>query len=167
MSGRLVQGLNVALALGCLGLAALIYTTLAPASPEKTRPETGTGAGTEDAADPSPGETAEAAFGLPPLSSFREISRRPLFSETRRPAAAPVQAQPAPALDFVLTGIVTTDGGAIAFLRLKGQPGVVRATAGQEIRGWRVDRILPDRIVLRHGDRLQELKVGKPPGEPD
>lgn len=168
MNDRLVQGLNAGLTLGCLGLAALIYTMLAPVAPQEAA-ETRPAARTEGAGDPPPEAAAADAFGLPPLSSFREISRRPLFSETRQPAAAvaPAQARPAPALDFVLTGIVTTDSGAVAFLRLAGQPSVVRATAGDAIGDWRVDRILADRIVLRHGDRLEELKVGKPPGEPD
>ena len=169
MSNWSVQGLNAALALGCLGLAALIYDTIV--SPP-TAEILGTEQGLAETGEPglseqlSPPADSSPALALPPLSVFQEISRRPLFTETRRPAirAAAPQVQAAPELDLLLTGVVTADSGAIAFLRLKGRPPIVRATAGQTVQGWRVDQILPDRIVLSHGESRRELRVGKAPG---
>jgi type II secretory pathway component PulC len=102
-------------------------------------------------------------FSMPPLGTFSEIAARPVFIPSRRPlpppipsnvpAVPPAPPQPPPAppppVNLTLVGIMIGAEGRYAVVRAGGSQIVTTLAEGQEIGGWTVFLILPDRIVLR------------------
>lgn len=110
-----------------------------------------------------PGASAvEPGFSMPALASFSETAIRPLFAETRRPAAEPATPAAARAplrrLDASLVGIVLKPGERWALVRGGADKEPRRVLEGQSVDGWRVVRILADRIVVE-GDGTQEIRL--------
>ena len=116
-----------------------------------------TGGSNAAAADPAAADPAAAnpvaAQPLPRLSATRE---RPLFSPSRRPPAAPpptvvVRAEPTPpppAPSLTLFGVVADQDGAHAVVRTASADRTVRVRIGDEIEGWKVEKIESRRLVL-------------------
>jgi hypothetical protein len=102
----------------------------------------------------------EASFAMPPLDSLAEVLRRPLFSASRKaPTAAVAAAADAVSTGFTLVGIVLSPRGNRALVE-HGQPSHLdHAREGQELDGWTVEKILRDRVVLRHADERVEVKL--------
>ena len=154
-----------ALAAACLGLGmAWVWIVLNPAEPIVPAQS--------PARAPALPATAEPLkFTTPPADAFSEISARPVFIPTRRPipppAAPSVAAIPTPSppplpapppqLNVALVGIMIGDEGRFALVRPAGSQTVTTLAQGQEIGGWRVFLILPDRIVLRVGSIETEI----------
>ncbi|MFA5123651.1 hypothetical protein [Zavarzinia sp.] len=89
-----------------------------------------------------PAATTPAAPDLP------EILERPVFAESRRPAAV------AAAAPFGLLGVVTGGGLATAWLRLP-DGSTARVRPGDTAAGWQLVSIEPRRVVLgRGGDTI-------------
>lgn len=112
---------------------------------------------------PVPMPNAPAAHvtpSLPPLTDFREVLARPLFAPTRRPREAPAMASGGPpkALEATLRGVVILPDSRVGLFQLGNAPEMQRIAEGQEIAGWRLERVLPDRVVLR-ADRVEEVKL--------
>lgn len=110
---------------------------------------------------------AADAAALPPLASLSETVDRPLFSETRRPkevAEAPSPAA-APTLNVMLTGVVITGDKRLANIRTPDEPRVRLLSEGDSISNWRIDSILPDRVILSSGQRIEHvlLRKAEPP----
>jgi hypothetical protein len=109
---------------------------------------------------------AEPSFTMPPLASFSETVARPLFSETRRPMAEPAMpkaaAVAARSVEAALVGIVMMPGERWALVRGLSDREPQRILEGQAIDGWRVVKILADRIVVE-SDRLQEIRLRPEP----
>jgi hypothetical protein len=110
-------------------------------------------------------------FNMPPVDSFSEIDVRPVFSPSRRPlppapvaathaptapAPPPPQAAPVPA-NLTLVGIITGSGEHFALIRVAGSATLATVAEGQEVGGWRVHLILPDRIVVRSAATETEI----------
>jgi hypothetical protein len=146
-----------ALGLLCLALAVVwIWISLNPAEP--------VGVALAPApASAQPTNVEPPLFNMPPMAAFSEIAARPVFIPSRRPipppaaltlAAAPAPAPPPPPapppqINLTLVGIMIGDEGRYALVRSAGSQTVTTLAEGQEIGGWQVYLILPDRIVLR------------------
>lgn len=117
---------------------------------------------TADASAPlPPAQAAEReVFHLAPLGSFRNITSRPLFTATRRPAPASAEtdnktgaARPGP---FLLTGVIIADEARLAFIRDQRGGAQYQVGIGAQVEGWTVEAIHPDRvIVVRAGERAE------------
>jgi hypothetical protein len=94
---------------------------------------------------------------MPDKDRFSIIVERPLFSPVRRPNSEEPAAEPAPTLDFTLSGIVISSGEPFALLKPSAGDGLMRVKEGDDVTGWTVARIESDRIVVRQRSVEQEL----------
>lgn len=103
---------------------------------------------------------------LDELSVTRE---RPLFAPTRRPppkSVAPVANRveppppPAPPPSLVVLGIISENGEGSAAVRSadKGSK-VLRVRTGDDVGGWKIERIEPRRLVLTQGERSVDFTM--------
>jgi hypothetical protein len=96
-----------------------------------------------------------ARFALPPLNTYAEVTQRPLFAETRRPA--PGSAVDPAAASFTLVAIIISGDDRHALLAHGQPPQTERIVEGQSVDGWTVESILSDRVVLRRVDTRMEV----------
>jgi general secretion pathway protein N len=155
-------GVALLLSALCLAFGGVIYYELGMAGGEApTAPMPAVG-GTAPPLPPQPASSA-----LPPIESFAEVTRRPLFSPTRQPpppeAVKDTQGNPN---NFSLLGIVIADGGRVALIEYGRPPALARLKEGQTVEGWTLQSILPDRVVLQHGATEQEVKLKDRAGQP-
>jgi general secretion pathway protein N len=155
---QLVPALLLAL---CLGLVGVIYI-------EVDQPPI-------DPASAAPRQLPEAiaavadapGFTMPPLRGYTEVLERPLFSETRRPSvdspAAPVDPRSSA---FNLVGTIITSHEHRALIEHGQPPKLERVAEGQDIDGWSVESIRPDRVILTRADARLEVRVKDEPGAP-
>jgi hypothetical protein len=136
----------------CAGLAGVLYNEFRALG---EAPFEGSSNGETPTVAPLP---PDPVFTLPPAEDFAAIVERPVFSPSRRPlaTAAPVADQGG---DFVLVGIVISDGKPFALVRP--QPGAppVRVDEGGVIAGWTAEAILADMIRFRRGEATIELDL--------
>lgn len=140
----------------CLGACAIVYHELVQDESAPVEPD---GGGVAKLSDPAVKQT-DAPFALPPIENYAEVTMRPLFSATRRPA--PPQAVPRGSLEpasLVLTGVILTSDGRMALVQEAKSPKPTRLKEGQEIQGWTVQSILPDRVVIHRGTVEQAVKL--------
>jgi len=100
----------------------------------------------------------EPAFAVPPLQTYAEVTERPLFSPSRRPAAVTQQVA-GPASSLALVGVVISGDGRVALIRQGKAPALARVREGQQVEGWTVRSIAPDRVVVRNGTSEAQLKL--------
>lgn len=113
---------------------------------------------------------------LQPLQQLSATKDKPLFSPARRPPAklvAPVARQeppppPPPPPSVVVLGIVSENGDGHAAIRVASRGDkVVRVRTGDDVSGWKVERIEPRRLVLKQGVRSVDFALftgaAKPP----
>jgi hypothetical protein len=106
------------------------------------------------------------------LDKLHDTTRRPLFEKSRRPIEAPAQLPlpkaepPAPvaarAVDqnaLSLLGIVASEGRTIALLKRNQTGQNIRVEVGEEVDGWTIVRIEPQRVFLRQGDTQIALQL--------
>jgi len=102
---------------------------------------------------------------LPAMDTFAEVTERPLFSPTRKPA--PLEAVPDAGGNvngFFLTSIVVDGGQREALIQHGHPPALSRLIEGQSVEGWTVQSIEADRVVLQRAGTAQELKLkDRPP----
>lgn len=109
-------------------------------------------------------EGDDATSAMPSLDSLADVLRRPLFSPNRRPpAVSAAAAANADATGFTLVGVVISPRGSRALIEHGQPPHLDHAREQQEIDGWTVEKILGDRVVLRHAEDRVELKVKDAP----
>lgn len=114
-------------------------------------------------------------FRLPPAEAFEDIGTRPLFIATRRPEPPPPPDEPpppppvvekapaAPELKWQLFGVMITPHRSIALLRPdEPQAKTARVVLGDRMGDWRLESVLPGRVVLKKGDKTQELTLVRP-----
>ena len=152
----------------CIGLGFLIFTQARDGVP---LPDLSGTIAQSSVAPVVAGETPRGLAPMPPIETFDEVVERPLFFRSRRPpdpdAAPPPEAPPAPKADFVLTGLVISGKERLALLRPAGSKTVARVHQGEEIEGWRVEAIHADRVVLKRGETVQEIRLeDRPPPKP-
>jgi general secretion pathway protein N len=112
---------------------------------------------------PAPPPARAAAFKLPPLATYAEVTERPLFSATREPPPPEAgQDLLGKSSGFVLLGIVLAPEDKAVLIRHGHE--IARLKEGQAVEGWTVRSILPDRITLQHGASEVELKLKDRPG---
>lgn len=123
-----------------------------------------------------PGVAAEAKL-LPPLNprpaeqAYPEMTARPLFIATRRPAPTPEPAQQATMRrgQFILQGVTIAGDTRIALLREKANGKIHRVEKGHDINGMKLAEVNPDSVTLAQGKEqevlpLQVLKAPPGPG---
>jgi type II secretory pathway component PulC len=100
---------------------------------------------------------APSRQAMPEQERFAVIVERPLFSPSRqRPSAEPSGAS-APSLNLSLFGVVISTDQRIALVELGADGDPLPVKQGDEISGWRVARIEPDRILIRQDMTEREL----------
>lgn len=118
----------------------------------------------QQAAEPEGGDESPVGFELPPAEEFAEVTERPLFSRSRRPAP-PEEGQPgeataagdATAARIALNGVLLTHSRKVALLRFDDDPKVMHVSEGQEAGGWLITKIAADRVVVRRGQQESEI----------
>jgi hypothetical protein len=105
----------------------------------------------------SPDRGHDPTFAMPPLDSFAEVVSRPLFMPSRRPpVAAAMSDRPS---DITLIGTIISASDRRALLG-HGIPQTIEHVAlGQNIDGWTVKSIDPERVVLAQEQREIEVKA--------
>ena len=107
-------------------------------------------------------------FRLPPPDQFLDVTVRPLFVATRRPApTAPPPEPPKPGMkkdQFILMGTAIVAEGKFAFLLEKAGNKNRVVAEGKEINGIMVREVTKDRVVLRQYDDTEVLvlRTNKP-----
>jgi len=86
--------------------------------------------------------------------SLAVVLERPVFSETRRPRGTATGGAQATPIDFTLLGVVISGSQRSALIRTGKGEAVQRLTEGEDIAGWKLVQIAPDRIVVRR-DRVE------------
>lgn len=148
----------------CLGFGYLVYAELSvPFEPVKFgRPDSGSASVAKPPLRPS--------VGAPPLRGFAETLKRPLFSESRRPAPpGTARSTVAPtALPLRLIGVIITPDRRTALIRESRSAEITELAVGQSVQGWSLERVLPDRVVMRSGEirETYKLETETPPPEP-
>jgi general secretion pathway protein N len=102
---------------------------------------------------------------LQPFDQLSATHDRPLFSPTRRPPPpppAPVMSRsepppPPPPPSVVVLAILVDDGDGRATIRSADK--VVRVRTGDDVSGWKVERIESRRLVLALGERTVDFKL--------
>lgn len=115
-------------------------------------------------AETESGDESPAGFELPPAEEFAEVTERPLFSRSRRPAP-PEEGQPgeataggdATAARIALNGVLLTHTRKVALLRFDDDPKVMHVSEGQEAGGWLIKKITADRVVVSRGQQESEI----------
>jgi hypothetical protein len=97
------------------------------------------------------------------VRSYDVISDRPLFSESRRPPERLPEDEAGPTADTLrhinLTGVIITPARKTALLYSQHSPDTINLQEGQSIEGWRLDKVLHDRIVLSHDGETTEINI--------
>ena len=144
------------LALACTGLCTVIAAELAasPPAPPSSAP-------TPSSRGPAASVDANDGFAMPPLSAYGDVLARPLFSDTRRPAAVAAAAANARST-FVLVGTILSRQERSALIK-HGQPSHIdHVVEGQTVDGWIVESIAPDRVVFANaGARVSVTAKGE------
>ena len=103
---------------------------------------------------------------MKPLDDFSEIAQRPLFIPSRRPLPPNTEPpRPGPRTAerhrFTLKGVVIVGDERMAVLvnQRRRSRTVLRVVEGQQIDGWLVEAIMPDRVVLRQGETREEVAL--------
>jgi len=119
------------------------------------------------AANPAPAEPEIAAppslSEIPPLSHFAAISERPLFQPSRQPPAAE---RPAPAAPlgiearYRVVGLIIAGPSRRALLMSADRK--LEVGEGDNLDGWRVERIEADRLVLSSAAGQAVLVLRRP-----
>jgi hypothetical protein len=80
--------------------------------------------------------------------------------QTRRPreTSATASGGPPKALEATLRGVVILPDARVGLFKIGNAPEMQRIVEGQEIAGWRLEQVLPDRVVLRAG-RVEEVML--------
>ena len=97
----------------------------------------------------------------PPEQAYPEVTARPLFVSTRRPApeAAVAQAPTMPKGKFTLQGVIVQGDQRIALLRERTSGRVHRAEAGKEVDGLKVLQIDREAVTLGLGDERETVNL--------
>jgi len=115
-------------------------------------------------AETESGDESPVGFELPPAEEFAEVTERPVFSRSRRPAP-PEEGQPgdattsgdATAARIALNGVLLTHTRKVALLRFDDDPKVMHVSEGQEAGGWLIKKITADRVVVSRGQQESEI----------
>lgn len=142
----------------CLVLGYAVYRALE---------RTDTGGSTEIALsrpEKIPALAPQPRFAMPPITTYPETIKRPLFSPSRQPQVETTET-PLPKavlnsdIKARLSGIIITPEGRFALLQKPTETEAIRVSEGQNFEGWVVKSIQADRIVLNRGDSTQVVMI--------
>jgi general secretion pathway protein N len=107
-----------------------------------------------------PAEVTPETFRLPQpqpvaLAEVSAALERPLFTQSRRPPAAP--AAPPRRLEATLAGVLTDGPEKVAIVVSTGVDRAHRLREGDVFQGWRVAKIEDDAILLERDGRSERL----------
>ena len=114
------------------------------------------------------GDTDQQAIAgpllIPAIVTYRDIVERPLFSDTRRPQAAPeaaAAATPAAVLNtkWKLTGIVVAGENSSAHVVGIGDKKTLRLQLGTMLDGWRLEKVAADHVEFGLSGRTATLSL--------
>ncbi|MGI9435182.1 MAG: hypothetical protein ACR2Q4_10210 [Geminicoccaceae bacterium] len=153
------------LALGLVGVIAFELSDGFPLSPSVTAaPMRATSGASAVSEVPS--------LALPLRATVDEITKRPLFSASRRPLDPVVEAPSEPVNEVVqtlslrLVGTMVTGTQRVALL-LHPEQGLVRLRTRQKIDGWQLETIDQNRVSLQQGDDVTWLTLQPEEGAPN
>ncbi len=141
------------LAVLCAVLAGVVVAELTGSNATTLAPP-GSGAPAPSKIEPT---AAKENFSLRALSSFANVTERPLFSPNRRPAARPADSAGAWS-SFALAGIIITPQSREALVSHGKPPTISHVAEGQTVEGWTVTAIYPDHVVFSDQTDEHELK---------
>lgn len=154
--------ITTSLAVLCLGLGWTVYADYH--RPVPLKPVVGQAASGPILKGQDRVGSKRTAIALPPIEAFGEIVARPLFNVSRRPIVVeePIVPEKTSELKVMLSGIVIGHSQQIAHLRSETDKRTRALSVGDKIDNWRIESILPDRVVLRSGGRVETLLMQKP-----
>lgn len=135
---------------------ALLAGILAIESHNLLQPKAGNTGNTANAVTPP----NQARFNPPALATFSEITERPLFSESRKPAPKPQtvdKAAPTTPLRLQLEGIAITPESRLAMVRDLIKNRVLNLALGEQHEGWELISISENVATFKRGEQIQEL----------
>jgi hypothetical protein len=98
-----------------------------------------------------------APSGPPKLADLSAIVERPVFAPSRRPAPG---SRHRPATDaFEVSGTLIGAGRRTALIRLPGSQTLREVEEGQEVAGWKLEKILPDRVIVSSKGETAEIPI--------
>lgn len=163
MARRRAGGITTSLVFLCAVLGGVIYLQVNAELPLPPAPEVASGAA------PSPQPQPPRSFSLGPRAEFAETIDRPLFMSTRRPPVPglvepepdeePPPAPPATLPGFALRGVVISPEERFALLQVAGAAELRKVNVGEQVDGWEVASIGPNRVVLKQGAVVHELTL--------
>ena len=152
-----------------LGLSGLLYVQWEVAPEQAPPPVLQRGAAPSDGGEPASQAAAED-FALSDPQAFDVISQRPLFAEGRRPpedapaeVIAPEQKEDLKGLN--LSTVLITPQVSVAWVKDAKSSDLIRLEPGKKIRGWTVQAVQPDRLLLASGTETAELELREFPAE--
>jgi hypothetical protein len=152
----------LALLLLCGGLAGAMAVELISASEaDWSAPEAATAPSLPSANIPK----TSSQFTLPPLESFAEIAERPLFSSSRRPPAIDAAQTVDQPFSATLAGIVISTSSRNIIVAHGDPPVLTRLKEGDNLDGWSVSSIEPNRVLFQRGSEERQLKLSDVPGK--
>ncbi len=97
----------------------------------------------------------------PPLKRYKQTLERPAFHVSRRaPTIAPGKPPPPPnAIAIKLVGIIITPDEQTALIREPRSSEITELSIGQTLQGWVLEEVMPDRIILKSGDRRETYRL--------
>ena len=152
----------------CAGLGYVVYLEMEQPVPSLPPVSTPTEV-TEHVATPA----QKTVFRMPSKTAFNQLAMRPPFSPTRRPPRPkppePVVQQPQPAAparkwtepQITLVGILINPQNSFAMVRKPDAVELLRVTKGENLDGWRVESVLPDRLLLSHQGTILEFELSE------
>lgn len=163
---------NILAVAACAGLGYVVYL-----ESERSVPSLPAVSATAEATEQTAKPDQKTVFRMPPKNAFKQLATRPPFSPTRRPPRAkppepapePVAQKPQPvALEpevakpqITLVGILINQQKRFAMVRKPGVEELLRLGNGEHLDGWRVEGVLPDRLLLSHQGKLLEFELSE------
>ncbi|MCF7990822.1 MAG: hypothetical protein K9M02_10305 [Thiohalocapsa sp.] len=115
---------------------------------------------------PPPVRDVDDVLSVPPVEDYVAVTDRPLFLPERRPPPDEPQGQAEELpMEFTeldgmdLTAIVITPDVVSAWVRSPASPEAVRVRLGDDLEGWTVKTIEPQRLVLERQGEVDELQL--------
>jgi len=113
-----------------------------------------------------PLKAVNMSIEFPPIDRYSEFVERPLFSSTRRPFQSsdktpldPSGAATASNFDLELSGITLSGTQKLALIKTKRDNAQHRVGRGEEFRGWTLEEVLADKVVMINGAQTHELAL--------
>jgi len=102
---------------------------------------------------------------IPPVIAYREVTERPLFSDTRRPApkvkspGSGVAQAAQLASKWKVTGIVVAGDSSFALVEGLRDRKTMRLQLGMPLDGWKLEEIHPDRLEFSAAEATTTLQL--------